>query len=141
MPWPDDPGSPPESSQRSVLRASPAKSPRFLRIGFVSVKALADCNKPFSRLYQHLGVYGHPYGLQDSLCTLRLFCSQKKNAFSYSATGATLDTGGRLSLTRQGLAPCKMRQALLGALTPRITGRAVLAVLCEAACYALPIPL
>jgi hypothetical protein len=81
MPWPDDPGSPPESSQRSVLRASPAKSPRFLRIGFVSVKALADCNKPFSRLYQHLGVYGHPYGLQDSLCTLHLFCSQKKKYF------------------------------------------------------------
>jgi len=34
-----------------------------------------------------------------------------------SATGATLDTGGWLTLTRQGLAPCKMHQASLGALT------------------------
>ena len=25
--------------------------------------------------------------------------------------GATLDTGGRLALTRQGLSPCKMHQA------------------------------
>ncbi len=28
-----------------------------------------------------------------------------------SASGATLDTGGRLDLTRQGLSPCKMHQA------------------------------
>ena len=32
--------------------------------------------------------------------------------------GATLDTGGWLALTRQGLAPCKTHQASLGALTP-----------------------
>ncbi|WP_205623273.1 hypothetical protein, partial [Rheinheimera baltica] len=31
---------------------------------------------------------------------------------------ATLDTGGQLHLTRQGLTPCKMHQALLDALTP-----------------------
>jgi hypothetical protein len=37
---------------------------------------------------------------------------------AFSATGATLDTGGWLNLTRQGLTPCKIRQALLGALTP-----------------------
>ncbi len=77
MPRPDDPGSPTESRHRSVLRASPAKSLRFLHIGFVNVKTLADCNKLISRLYQHLRVYGHPCGLQDSLCTLHLFCSQK----------------------------------------------------------------
>jgi len=29
--------------------------------------------------------------------------------------GATLDTGGWLVLARQGLSPCKMHQALLGA--------------------------
>jgi len=39
-----------------------------------------------------------------------------------SAMGATLDTGGWLALTRQGLSPCKMHQASLGALTPQITG-------------------
>ena len=32
-----------------------------------------------------------------------------------SATHARLDTGGWLALTRQGLSPCKMRRALLGA--------------------------
>ncbi len=36
--------------------------------------------------------------------------------------GATLDTGGWLTLTRQGLPPCKMHQASLGALTSQITG-------------------
>jgi len=34
-----------------------------------------------------------------------------------SAMGATLDTGGWLTLTRQGLSPCKMHQASLGALS------------------------
>jgi len=37
----------------------------------------------------------------------------------YSAIGATLDTGCWLGFTRQGLAPCKRHQAVLGALTPR----------------------
>jgi len=34
-----------------------------------------------------------------------------------STMGATLDTGGWSALTPQGLAPCKMHQASLGALT------------------------
>lgn len=40
---------------------------------------------------------------------------------SDSARDATLDTGGWLALTRQGLSPCKAHQASLGALTPRFT--------------------
>ncbi|MEJ1382741.1 MAG: hypothetical protein RPT95_17495, partial [Candidatus Sedimenticola sp. (ex Thyasira tokunagai)] len=40
----------------------------------------------------------------------------------HSATSATLNTGGWLILTRQGLSPCKMHQASLGALTPQISG-------------------
>ena len=36
-----------------------------------------------------------------------------------SASGATLDTGGRLNLSRQGLSPCKMHQTWLDALTPQ----------------------
>ncbi len=45
-----------------------------------------------------------------------------------SAIGATLGRGGWLDLTPQGLAPCKKRQASLGALTfspftkPRMRG-------------------
>jgi hypothetical protein len=37
-----------------------------------------------------------------------------------SAMDARLATGGGLALTRQGLSPCKRRQALLGAITPGI---------------------
>jgi len=53
-------------------------------------------------------------------CLVRLFVSSSlKSVFTNpnSATGATLDTGGRLILTRQGLAPCKMHQASLDAPT------------------------
>jgi hypothetical protein len=61
-------------------------------------------------------------------CFVRLLylIFKKKNTGKYfrstnSATGATLDTGDGLNLTRQGLAPCKMHQALLDALTPPAT--------------------
>ncbi|MGH8525130.1 MAG: hypothetical protein ACREXY_13230, partial [Gammaproteobacteria bacterium] len=39
-----------------------------------------------------------------------------------SATDATLDTGGGLALTRRGLSPREIRQASLGAITPRLSG-------------------
>ena len=42
----------------------------------VSVKTLGVHNNPISKLYQHFRVRGYPYGLQDSLCTLHLFCSK-----------------------------------------------------------------
>ena len=35
-----------------------------------------------------------------------------------SSTRSTLDTGGGLDLSRQGLSPCKIRQALPSAITP-----------------------
>ena len=41
----------------------------------VYVKTLGIRNKLFSKLYQHFREHGLPYGLHDSLCTLRLFCS------------------------------------------------------------------
>ena len=41
----------------------------------VSVKTLGVRNKLMSKLYQHFRVRGHPYGLQDSLSTLRPSCS------------------------------------------------------------------
>ncbi len=81
----------------------------------VYVKTLADLNLHFEAVLT-LRVYGYPYGLQDSLCTLRLNCSQD---FTRSASDATLDTGGWLNLTGQVLAPCKAHQALLGTLTPK----------------------
>ena len=68
-----------------------------------------------SKLYQHFRVRGHPCGLQDTLSTLRPSCSPCLHG---SAMDARLATGGWLLLTRQGLAPCKRRQAFLGAITP-----------------------
>jgi len=38
-------------------------------------KTLGVRNKLISKLYQHFRVRGYPCGLQDSLCTLHLFCS------------------------------------------------------------------
>jgi hypothetical protein len=57
------------------------------------------------------GDYGLSCGLRVSLCTLQLTCS----AFASSVAVATLDRSGWLSLTPQGLSPCKKRQASLGA--------------------------
>src|SRR5262252_4909072 len=44
---------------------------------------------------------------------------------SDSAMDARLDTGGWLALTRQGLSPCKRRQAYLGAITLAVSRRAL----------------
>ncbi len=79
----------------------------------VNVKTLGVRNNLISKLYQHFRVRGHPYGLQDSLSTLR----------PYSAMDARLDTGGWLALTRPGLSPGKIRQASLGAITNKLTCR------------------
>ena len=111
-----------------LLTCHSLRTPQALHIlaGFYGCFVLASGTlKPsptstgISKLYPTFRVYGYPYGLQDSLCTLRLACSQD---FTRSATDATLDTGGWLNLTRQGLAPCKAHQASLGALTFLITG-------------------
>jgi hypothetical protein len=103
MPRPEDPGRP-----SGFLRD------RILCLGFRGVKHVAICIR-ITRLYQTSGPYGCPCGLCDSLCTLRKGCSMKEN--SMSVPPATLATGGSLRLTRRGLAPRKMHQASLGALT------------------------
>ncbi len=84
-------------------------------IGFRYVNSVADWAPydPYLGAVPALRECGLPYGLQSSLCTLRLLRSA--NDTSYIV--ATLDTSGWLSLTRQGLSPCKKRQAALGALT------------------------
>jgi hypothetical protein len=61
--------------------------------------------------------------LQSSQCPLSIWVDAHSSTGTASYTSATLDTGGWLGLTRQGLAPCKKRQASLGALTPRISGK------------------
>ena len=56
---------------------------------------------------------GLPCGLCGSLCPLQLV----RSGSHPSSPTATLGTGGWLGLPRQGLSPCKKRQASLGALT------------------------
>ena len=68
-----------------------------------------------SELYQLSGSTIFPTAYMI-LC-VRFACFVRENS-THSATDATLDTGGWLSLSRQGLSPCKIRQALLGTLTP-----------------------
>ena len=71
-----------------------------------------------SKLYQLSG-----YALTPTACKIlcvRLVCLVRRIS-THPATDATLDTGGWLDLTGQGLAPCKVHQASLGALTSQIS--------------------
>jgi hypothetical protein len=47
---------------------------------------------------------------------------------SNSATDATLNTGDWLGLSRQGLSPCKMHQAFLGARTMRMSSAGIMLI-------------
>jgi len=78
----------------------------------VYVKTFGIRNKLISKLYQHFRERGLPYGLQDSLCTLT---SLIVRGLPRSSLRSTLDTGGWLTLARQGLPPCKIRRAYPGA--------------------------
>ena len=71
------------------------------------VEIIADANNGAVSSFRK---YGFPCGLCGSLCTLQSY----RSAFA-SFTTATLGTNGWLGLVRQGLSPCKERQALLGA--------------------------
>src|SRR5919108_5526438 len=79
-----------------------------------ALKPSASATSAFSKLYQHFRGRGSPYGLQDTLSTPRPSCSPCSHD---SAMDARRATGGWLPLTRQGLSPCKRRQAFLGATT------------------------
>ena len=91
------------------LRRTSTPSPcRVLCVGFRGTETLAVRNGDFEAV-PTFRVRGDRYGLQDSLSTLRLPCSPGLTAPD-SAAGATLDTGGWLTLSRPGLSPSKMRQ-------------------------------
>jgi len=101
-----DPGRPSETS--------PSRS---LCVGFWAVNTIAICSRTVCTANAIHGavsgfrVYGLPCGPCGSLCTLQL----SRSVFPSSLTTATLGTNGWLGLFRQGLSPCKKRQASLGA--------------------------
>lgn len=71
----------------------------------VRVKTLCVWIAPFEARYTFTTRDG-PYGLQNSLCTLTsLFVI----GYPIPSMRSTLDTGGWLDLSRQGLSPCKIR--------------------------------
>ena len=93
----------------------------MFRIPFPGVKTVDIRNKPIAKLHQHNRERDFPCGLQNFLCTLAPAIARK---LPRSALGPTLDTGGRLTLTRQGIAPRKRHRALLGAITLSLKLRA-----------------
>ena len=92
--------------------------PRHRRMVWYCFQKALNPQRPkynISELYQLLGSTVSPTAYMI-LC-VRFDCFVRGNS-TCSATAATLDTGDWLSLTRQGLSPCKMHQALLGTQRP-----------------------
>ena len=71
-------------------RPSGLSPERDLCVGFQCVKTVAICIDRFDEAVPDFRVYGHPSGLQSSLCTLHMFCS----VLGTSSTHATLGTSG-----------------------------------------------
>ena len=109
MPRPDDSGGPPHPRLfrmllfclRCALRPSASTS-----CSFEAVPALQGARPPL-----------RPTGFSVYAYLILLF------AVTCSAMRSTLDTGGWLTLTRQGLSPCKIRRALPSAITTSISRR------------------
>ena len=108
MPRPEDSGGP-----------APPRHYGCARVAFGSVKTLGVRNKPCRSCTSTSGDAAPPAAYR-MLC-LR-FAHLVRREFPHdSAMDARLDTGGWLALTRQGLSPCKRRQACLGARTLRLS--------------------
>ena len=100
-------------------RPSGRSPTRVLCVGFWCVKTIAVCMSRDNGAVSSFRECGLPYGLRGALCTLHL-CRSACTSF----TDATLGRSGWLDLPPQGLAPCKKRQASLGALTEKFSGAA-----------------
>ena len=94
-------------------RPSGRSPTRVLCVGCWCVQTIAVCISRDHGAVSSFRECGLSYGLRGALCTLHL----ARSVFT-SSTGATLGRSGWLDLTPQGLAPCKKRQASLGARTP-----------------------
>ncbi len=103
MPRPEDSGGP-----------APPRHVGWARVAFGSVKTLGIRHKPFRSCTSTSGDAAPP-AASRILCLRFVHLVHRSHG---SAMDARLDTGGWLPLTRQGLSPCKRRQAYLGAITP-----------------------
>lgn len=113
MPCPDDPGRPPESHQGDSFAWASRKRKRWPPAS--SKPPFRGCTRPQGGAVS-LTAYMVP-------CVCVRFRPFVRFVFRLSSYGsATLGTGGWLDLTRQGLAPCKKRQACLGAHVMEVSG-------------------
>ena len=106
MPRPEDSGGP-----------APPRHVGWARVAFGSVTTLGVRNKPFRSCTSTSGDAAPP-AASRMLCRRFVHLVHRSHG---SAMDARLDTGGWLPLTRQGLSPCKRRQAFLGAITPGVS--------------------
>jgi hypothetical protein len=104
MPWPEDSGGPPHPHPFGCLVLASGS----LRPSPSATSLSRSCTSSS-------GIAVSPTAYRI-LC-LRFACLVRLSLCS--ATDARLDTGGWLALTRQGLSPCKIRQAFLGAIRGR----------------------
>ena len=100
MPRPEDSGGP-----------APPRHSGGARVAFGGVKTLGVRNKPCRSCTSTSGCAVTPTAYR-MLC-LRFAHLVRRACGPDSAMDARLDTGGWLALTRQGLSPCKRRQAFL----------------------------
>jgi hypothetical protein len=104
LPWPEDAGGPP-----------PPRPCGGARVACGSVQTLGVRNEPFRSCTSTSGGAVTPTA---SRIRCRRFAHLVRRESPHdSAMDARLDTGGWLTLTRQGLSPCQRRQAYLGAIT------------------------
>ena len=112
IPWPEDSGGPPHPSHRGCV----VLPSRTLKLSASATRLFRSCTSTSGNAISPT-VY-------RILC-VRLPCTLVRG-LRRSAAGPTLDTGGRLTLTRRGLSPRKRRRALLGAITCSLKRRAPL---------------
>ena len=103
IPWPEDSGGPPHPSHCGCF----VLPSRTLKLSASATSLFRSCTSTSGNAISPT-VY-------RILC-VRLPCTLVRG-LRHSAAGPTLDTGGRLTLTRRGLSPRKRRRALLGAIT------------------------
>jgi hypothetical protein len=108
MPRPEDSGGPPHPSHSGCF----VLSSRTLRLSTSAISLFRRCTSTS--------------GSAISPAAYRILCVRLPHdlvrGLPRSAMGPTLDTGGRLTLTRPGLSPGKRRRASLGAITFEVRG-------------------
>jgi len=116
MPRPEDSGGPPHPCLKHLL----------LVPNWVSLCCLRCTLKPSASAISLFRSCTSTSGCATTPTAYRILCLRfaplVRRGSHNSARDARLDTGEWLTLTRQGLSPCKIRRALPGAITTKLCG-------------------